>query len=71
MTNRTAETAPLIYVRVLWFLYLIMFIIGIFAEFFVRSSLIVSGDALCHSIVRTLSSTIRVGEVYLSTETCA
>ena len=45
MTNRTAETSPLIYARVAGFLYLIIFIAGIFAEFFVRQSLIVPGDA--------------------------
>jgi len=45
MTDRTAETSPLIYARVAGFLYLIIIIAGIFAEVFIRSSLIVSGDA--------------------------
>ena len=44
-TNRTAETSPLIYARAAGFAYLIIIIAGIFAQFFVRSSLIVWGDA--------------------------
>lgn len=45
MTNRTAETSPLIYARVAGFLYLIIIVSGIFSEVFIRSSLIVKGDA--------------------------
>jgi len=45
MTNRTAETSPLIYARVAGFLYLIMFPLGIFGMFYVPSILIVPGDA--------------------------
>jgi hypothetical protein len=42
---RTAETSPLIYARVAGFLYLIIIVFGIFSEVFIRSDLIVSGDA--------------------------
>jgi hypothetical protein len=42
---RTAETSPLTYARVAGLLYLIIIVFGIFSEVFVRSSLIVAGDA--------------------------
>jgi len=45
MTIRTAETSPLIVARVAGFLYLIVVVSGVFAEGFVRESLIVPGDA--------------------------
>ena len=45
MTNRIAETSPLVYARVAGLLYLMVFVLGIFAEFFVRQNLIVPGDA--------------------------
>jgi len=45
MTNRTAETSPLVYARVAGLLYLIIFIAAPFSFFFVRSTIIVPGDA--------------------------
>ena len=45
MTNRTQETSPQVYARVVGFLYLIIFCLGIFGELFVRQNLIVPGDA--------------------------
>jgi hypothetical protein len=45
LTARTAETSPLIYARVAGFLYLIIIVFGISSEVFIRSSLIVMGDA--------------------------
>lgn len=40
-----AETSPLVYARAAGGLYLIVIIFGIWSEVFVRSSLIVPGDA--------------------------
>ena len=45
MATRTAETSPLIWGRVFGLTFLIRFIPAIFGEFFVRSSLVVPGDA--------------------------
>jgi hypothetical protein len=45
MANRTGETSPLVYARVAGVLYLIIIVFGIFSEVFVRSGLIVKGDA--------------------------
>ena len=45
MTDHTAETSPLIYAKIAGFLYLVIIVCGIFGEVFVRSSLIVEGDA--------------------------
>ena len=45
MTNRTAETSPLILARVAGFLYLLMAPFGIFGIMYVPSTLIVPGDA--------------------------
>jgi len=45
MTNDARETSPLRYARVAGALYLIIIVFGIFGEVFVRSRLIVSGDA--------------------------
>lgn len=45
MTNRTAETSPLILARVAGFLYLIMAPLGIFGILYVPSIIIVPGDA--------------------------
>ena len=41
---KTAETSPQIYARIGGVLYLIIIVVGLFAEIFVRSKLIVSGD---------------------------
>lgn len=45
MTRHTNELSPLVYARSAGLAYLIIITAGIFAEFFVRSGLIVSGDA--------------------------
>ena len=42
---KTIETSPQIYSRIGGVLYLIIIVVGLFAEIFVRSKLIVSGDA--------------------------
>jgi hypothetical protein len=44
MTNRTVETSPQLYARIGGLLYLIIIVIGLFGEAFVRDRLIVSGD---------------------------
>jgi len=43
MAARAADPSPLVYARVAGLGYLIIIVTGIFAEFFVRSSLIVPG----------------------------
>ena len=45
MTARTIETSPQLYARIGGVLYLIIIVIGLFGEAFVRDRLIVSGDA--------------------------
>ncbi len=45
MTVHTAETSPLVYARAAGLLYLIIIVFGIYSEVFIRSSLIVAGDA--------------------------
>jgi hypothetical protein len=45
MTSRAVETSPQIYARLGGWLYLLVIVTGLFAELFVRSNLIVSGDA--------------------------
>ena len=45
MTIRTTETSPLLYARVAGLLYLIIIVSGIFSEVYVRSKLVVTGDA--------------------------
>ena len=45
MTNRVTGGSPLLYARVVGLLYLIIFLIAPFAEFFVREGLIVPDDA--------------------------
>jgi hypothetical protein len=39
------ETSPLVYARAAGLLYLIIIVLGLFAEIFVRSSIITPGDA--------------------------
>ena len=46
MTTRFTDPSPQRIAKIAGFLYLIIIISGIFAEFFVRSSLIVTGDAM-------------------------
>jgi hypothetical protein len=45
MTNRNSETSPLIYTRIAGFALLLMFLLAIFANFFVIKGLIIPGDA--------------------------
>src|SRR5438874_2118879 len=45
MTDRTIESSPQLYARIGGALYLIIIVIGLFGEAFVRDKLIVSGDA--------------------------
>lgn len=45
MTERTLESSPQLYARIGGALYLIIIVIGLFGEMFVRDKLIVSGDA--------------------------
>jgi Domain of unknown function (DUF4386) len=45
MTDRAIETSPRLYARIGGLLYLIIIVIGLFGEAFVRDRLIVSGDA--------------------------
>ena len=45
MASRTVETSPQVYARIGGVLYLIIIVAGLFGEAFVRSKLIVSGDA--------------------------
>ena len=45
MTDRTVESSPQLYARIGGAFYLIIIIIGLFGEMFVRDKLIVSGDA--------------------------
>ncbi len=45
MTTRTVETSPQLYARIGGALYLIIIIVGLFGEAFVRDRLIVSGNA--------------------------
>jgi hypothetical protein len=45
MTDRTVETSPQLYARIGGALYLIIIVVGLFGEAFVRDRLIVPGDA--------------------------
>ena len=45
MTDRTVESSPQLYARIGGALYLVIIVIGLFGEMFVRDRLIVSGDA--------------------------
>jgi len=45
MADRTVETSPQLYARIGGVLYLIIIVVGLFGEAFVRDRLIVSGDA--------------------------
>jgi hypothetical protein len=45
MTNRTAGTSPLVYARIAGLLLLILVVLGPFSLIYVRSTLIVPGDA--------------------------
>jgi hypothetical protein len=57
MTDRTAETSPQLYARIGAVLYLIIIVVGLFGEAFVRDRLIVSGDATATAAnIRSLES---------------
>jgi hypothetical protein len=62
MADRTVETSPQRYARVGGLLYMIIIVIGLFDEAFVRSKIIVSGDAAATAAnIRSLESLWRFG----------
>jgi hypothetical protein len=62
MTDRTVETSPQLYARIGGVLYLIIIVLGIFDEAFVRNRIIVSGDATATAAnIRSLESLWRFG----------
>ncbi|MCU1251715.1 MAG: hypothetical protein JWQ49_4744 [Edaphobacter sp.] len=57
MTDRTIETSVQLYARIGGMLYLIIIVVGVFGEAFVRDRLIVSGDATATAAnIRSLES---------------
>ena len=64
MTTRTTKTSPLVYARVAGVLYLIIFILGPFAFFLGRTSVVVPGDATATAAnVMASESVFRIGMV--------
>ena len=62
MTDRTVETSPQLYARIGGVLYLIIIVLGIFGEAFVRDRIFVSGDAAATAAnLRSLESLWRFG----------
>ena len=62
MTDRTVETSPQLYARIGGVLYLIIIVVGLFDEAFVRNRIIVSGDATATAAnIRSLESLWRFG----------
>ena len=62
MTSRTIETSPQLYARIGGALYLIIIVLGIFEEAFVRDRLIVSGNAAATAAnLRSMESLWRLG----------
>lgn len=62
MTDRTVETSPQLYARIGGVLYLIIIVVGVFDEAFVRDRIIVSGDAAATAAnLRSLESLWRFG----------
>ena len=62
MTDRTVETSPQLYARVGGVLYLIIIVLGIFGEAFVRDRIFVSGDAAATAAnLRSMESLWRLG----------
>ena len=62
MTHPSVEASPQIYARIGGVLYLIIIIVGIFGEAFVRDRLIVSGDATATAAnIRSMESLWRFG----------
>ncbi len=64
MTTHTTDKTPIIYARFAGLLYLVVIVFGISSEVFIRSSLIVSGDAdVAASNVLASQSLFRIGFV--------
>jgi hypothetical protein len=62
MTDRTVETSPQLYARIGGVLYLIIIVVGLFDEAFVRNRIIVSGNATATAAnIRSLESLWRFG----------
>jgi hypothetical protein len=62
MTDRAVETSPQRYARIGGVLYLIIIVLGLFEEAFVRNRIIVSGDAAATAAnIRSLESLWRLG----------
>ena len=62
MTDRTIETSPQLYARIGGALYLIIIVLGIFEEAFVRDRLVVSGNAAATAAnLRSMESLWRLG----------
>ena len=62
MTDRTVETSPQLYARIGGVLYLIIIVLGIFGEAFVRDRIFVSGDAAATAAnLRSMESLWRLG----------
>src|SRR5712691_8076103 len=62
MRDRTVATSPQLYARIGGVLYLIIIVVGIFDEAFVRNRIIVSGDAAATAAnIRSLESLWRFG----------
>ena len=62
MTNKTVDTSPQLYARIGGVLYLIIIVVGLFDEAFVRNRIIVSGDATATAAnIRSFESLWRFG----------
>src|SRR5437016_11616720 len=62
MTDRTIKTSPQLYARIGGMLYLIIIVLGLFGEAFVRNRIIISGDATATAAnVRSMESLWRFG----------
>jgi hypothetical protein len=61
MTNPLSGASPIVYARLAGVLYLIIFLMAPFAEFFVREALIVKGDATATAEHRGLGGVIPRG----------
>src|SRR5713226_74980 len=62
MTDHTVETSPQLYARIGGLLYLIIIVVGLFDEAFVRDRIIVSGNATATAAnIRSLGSLWRFG----------
>jgi hypothetical protein len=61
MADRTVETSPQLYARIGGVLYLIIIVVGLFGEAFVRDRLVVSGDATATAAnIRSMESLWRL-----------